>query len=455
VARSDEGADLKTLRDSADGLQGTRVPGVPAAELVMIAGVEQRTAREQTNDSATGLAGERIHTFLTLAVPLAYSYKRDTVTLYGNVAHATHGESRFEVMGSGDGAAALQAFPLKQPPLTYVSAPTASGIESTLVVRVNDLLWHEAPDLAGLGPGDRGYVTRTGDDGQTAVVFGNGERGARLPTGSGNVQASYRTGIGKAANLGAGRISQLVTRPLGVRDVINPLPASGGADRESRDQARRHAPLSVAALDRLVSVRDYEDFARIFAGVGKANAAHLSDGRVRLVHLTVAAEDDAPIGPDSDLLHNLETALRRYGDPRQPLRLEVRERSFLILQAAVKLLPDFLWQKVEPAIRTALLAAFGFANRDLGQDALLAVALQTIQGVGGVDFVDVDVFDTWTGVDAEELNKLAERLAAGMPKARLQALRARNDRKLGIRPAQLIYLTPEVPDTLILRERTS
>ena len=39
----------------------------------------------------------------------------------------------------------------------------------------------------------------------------------------------------------------------------------GGADRDSRDQARHNIPMAVMALDRLVSVKDYADFARTYA----------------------------------------------------------------------------------------------------------------------------------------------------------------------------------------------
>lgn len=442
------------------------VRGVPAAELVLLAGVSQDLQREAKTAAESGetrlepVAGETTHSTLTLAAPLAYCYKRDTLTIYGNVAHATHGESRSEVLGSGDGAKALQSFPLKQPPLTYVSAPTTSGIASTLQVRVNDILWHEAESLAGLGPADRKYTLRTDDGGQTAVVFGNGERGARLPTGSDNVRAAYRNGIGKAGNVKAGQISQLASRPLGVKDVINPLPATGGGDRESRDQARRNAPLAVLALDRLISVQDYEDFTRTFAGVGKASAARLSDGRVQLVHITLAGEDDIPIAPDSDLLANLAKSLRRFGDPRQPLRLELRRRTFLVVQAEVKLLPDYFWEAVEPKIRAAMLDAFGFARRDLGQDALLSEVYATIQRVRGIDFLDVTLF---ASKDPEDLTApLYEGTPpldsdgtplTGVPAPRLRARLAQVDGKGKIQPAELLYLTPEVADTLILKER--
>ncbi|HEV8580967.1 MAG TPA: putative baseplate assembly protein [Thermoanaerobaculia bacterium] len=436
--------------DSATGKITVPVTGVPAAELAMIAGVRQGVSRINPGGSTRAdLPGDRIHTTLTLAKPLAYCYKRDTLRIYGNVAHATHGETRSEVLGSGDASKPHQAFTLKQPPLTYVSAPTPSGIASTLQARVNDVLWHEADCPAGLGPADRIYFVRIDDGGQTTVVFGDGKRGARLPSGAENVRAKYRSGIGKEGNVKAGQISQLATRPLGVKDVINPVPATGGASAESRDQARRNAPLAVMALDRLVGVQDYADFARTFAGVGKSSATRLSDGRVQLVHVTIAGEDDIPISKDSDLLLNLEEALLRFGDPRQPVAVAVRQRFFLVVEAEVRVLPDYLWDKVEPQIRAAMAEAFGFARRDLGQDARLSEVYRAIQGVPGVDYVDVNVFAK------RDPEKLEEKLdLKDQPRRRLPASLARIE-KGEIQPAQLFYLTPDVADTLILKERKS
>ncbi len=50
-------------------------------------------------------------------------------------------------------------------------------------------------------------------------------------------------------------------------------------------------------LDRIVSLRDFEDFARAFAGIGKAQATWLWDGERRLVHLTVAASNGGAVRP--------------------------------------------------------------------------------------------------------------------------------------------------------------
>jgi predicted phage baseplate assembly protein len=312
---------------------GVVVPGVKASELVMLAAVSQTVKRiEITNDGAKSpadLPGDKTHTFINLAEDLAYCYKRDTLKIYGNVVKATHGETRNETLGGGDASKPLQQFALKQPPLTFVSASNPAGVDSTLVVRVNDVQWQETESLAGALPAERKFVTRTDDDGKTTVVFGNGKNGARLPTGQENVKAVYRNGIGKPGNVKAGQISLLVTRPLNVKDVVNPLPATGGADKEDRDQARDNAPLAVTALDRLVSTQDYADFARQFAGIGKASAARLSDGLKQIVHVTIAGADDIPIALTSDLYRNLVEALHDFGDPYLPIKVEVRELKLL------------------------------------------------------------------------------------------------------------------------------
>ena len=441
------------------------------SELSMLSTVSQsvrmQSAAPDSNDGApTPLPGDRTHTFIKLAKQLAYCFKRDSVKIYGNVVLATHGETRTETLGSGDGSKPLQQFTLKQPPLTFIPAPNPSGVDSTLKIYVNDVQWHESHTLVGLQGRDRRFVTQTDDDGKTAVIFGNGREGARLPTGIENVRAVYRNGIGKGGNVKAEQISLLSTRPLGAKEVINPLPASGGADKETRDQARKHAPLAVMALDRLVSVQDYEDFTRVFAGIGKARAAELSDGRRQIVHLTIAGADDIAIETHSDLYRNLTEALRRFGDPYQPFRIELRELKLLVLSARARIHPDYLWVKVEPKIRAALLDLFSFERRELGQDALLSEAISAMQSVAGVEYVDVDTFggvgekiaDSGSEVRrlrtpaeiAEEVQSIVGSSSKG-PAHRVSVNLADFEGQV-LRPAQLAYLSPLVPATLILNE---
>jgi hypothetical protein len=448
--------------------------GVRFSELAMLSTVTQDVQLRQHSPGTTGitppstpLAGDKTHSFIKLANKLEYCFKRETVTIYGNVVKATHGETRKEVLGSGDGAKALQSFVLKQPPLTYVSASNPSGVDSTLKVYVNDVQWRKADALAGLSPTDRNFITKTDDEGKTTVVFGNGREGARLPTGIENIKAEYRNGIGKPGNVKAGQITLLTTRPLGVKEVINPLRASGGADREHRDQARKNAPLAVKALDRLVSVQDYEDFARIYAGIGKARAVELSDGRRQLVHVTIAGADDIPIDKNSDLYRNLRQALLDFGDPYQAIKFEIRELMLIVISARIRILPEYQWEPVVTQVRAALLDAFGFERRELGQDVLLSEVVSVMQAVRGVAYVDVDAFG---GIPEKKLDQGQRRLLTPaeigdevqtivtQSKTEGPAHRARVNLAIfegkNLRPAQLAFLTPDVPETLILNQIT-
>lgn len=465
------------------------VEGVKVSELLMIAGL--------THGYDATLPGDRTHTTLRLATGTAYVYKRDTLRIHGNVLAASHGETRVEVLGSGDATKSMQAFELKQPPLTWRPAPTAAGAESTLKVLVNNVEWDEVDTLAGRGPHDRVFVTRTGDDDRTTVRFGNGAQGARPPTGFENLRAEYRSGIGKGGNVRAGQIALMVHRPLGVKEVVNPLAASGGADRETAALIRENAPRSTIALDRLVSVSDYADFTRMYAGIAKADAVKLVDRVGELVHITVAGIDDMTIDADSDLYRNLLASLRTLGDPGLRVQVAQRERVALVLEAGIRIVDGHRWEPVVAEVRATLLDRFGFGARSLGQPALLCEIVAAIQSVRGVDRVDVDSFggipekvptDRGTRrvlITQEQITRLMRVItgrdlpdpgvltgnASGTafnvlgqtmqgkgpgvlrPAQRVEAERAVYERGL-LRPAQLAIFTPALPDTLVLNQIT-
>lgn len=365
----------------------------PSKDVVLLpANQDDETVREiafiaQTPDA---VVSDSYRTTVKLKSPLKNVYVRDTLALNANVARATHGETVAEILGSGDASLAYPRFTLSQSPLTYVSAATSSGAESTLQVRVNDLLWREVPTLFGHTANDHIYITRRDDEGKVAVQFGDGRSGARLPSGQDNVRASYRKGIGRQGNVRAGQLTTLLTRPLGVKEAVNPEAASGGDDPEAREDARRNAPLSVLTLDRAVSLRDYEDFARTFAGVAKALATWSWDGGARKVLLTIAGPEGAEIAENSDTFKNLLAALKQAGDPNVRIEMKSYRKATFQLAGSIKPVPEFLPEKVLAAVGQALRAQFSFEARSFGQPVSLSEVVATIQAVPGVAAVDVD-----------------------------------------------------------------
>jgi len=350
------------------------VTDTPAAQVVRLA-------------SATLVGG---CTQLVLESDLGYDFQRGSVRINGNVAPATHGETRTEVLGSGDASVGLQSFVLKQTPLTYVRATNAAGAVSTLQVRVNELLWTETPSSYTAQPGDQTYIVRLDDDAKAHVTFGDGERGQRLPTGVENVAATYRVGIGEAGLVQANQISLLVTRPLGLREVTNPTAPEGAEDPERLDDARENAPIKVLTLDRVVSLSDFEDFARGFGGVAKARAVWLWDGEKRIVHITLAAPKAQPIPPDSDVGKALLAALNGARHPDIPVRLGSVDLREFTLQARVNVDPRYTSDKVYAALKAHLADVFSFERMGFAQSVAASSVLAEMQSVAGVVAVDLD-----------------------------------------------------------------
>ena len=327
---------------------------------------------------------------LTLTRPIQSSYDPATVSVHANVVAATHGETETEILGSGSGIQTHQRFFLGKPPLTYTSAATASGRASSLEVRVNDVLWEEARSLYELDSQDQKYIVRIDDNGTPDVIFGDGDHGARLPSGQENIQSIYRSGIGQSGNLPAERLTILKTRPLGVTDVTNPVWATGGADPEAREDAAEKAPASVRTLDRIVSLQDFEDFSRAFAGIGKAQSVAVWNGAEQIVHITVAATNGDGVLPDSALYANLVKGIDAARDTIQQVQIASFIPLLFNLAAQIRLDPRYLLEQVEAQIRQQLAVQFTFIHRGFGQPVTAAEVVSAIQGIPGVIAVDLD-----------------------------------------------------------------
>lgn len=325
------------------------------------------------------------YTDITLAAALTECYDRATCVVFGNVAKATHGETVHQILGSGDARRTFQHFPTQHEPLTYVQADNAEGAASTMSVTVNDVPWSEMRTLFGTAPTNRVYTLTPEPDGPVVTEFGDGVHGARLPSGSQNVRATYRKGLGTLGNLDTEKISLPLDRPLGLTAATNPVPATGGVDPEPESHARQSMPLPVRALGRAVSLRDYADFALAFTGISLADATVLSVHGRRTIVVTVAGPDRAPA--PASTVQNLTSALRKAGDPHVRVVVLPHRTATFHIGLKVRLAAPVTLADVEAALRAAFSAqARGFAE-PVHRSGVIAVAAN----VPGVLAVDLDL----------------------------------------------------------------
>ena len=323
-----------------------------------------------------------------------------TAVLLGNVAGATHGEGvRNEPLGDGDAATAFQRFALRKKPLTYVPVGQSARGEAALRVLINGEQWGEVESLYGQPPTARVYTAQQADDGTSVLQFGDGATGARVPTGRGNVIATYRQGSGLEGRVKARQLDILLERPPGLKAVVNPAPAEGGADPETLDRARQAAPTTVKTFGRAISLLDFESLALESGLVAQARATWVWVGLEKAVHLTVAGQEGGIFSPEA--LEALHSGLTAQRDPNHPLILANFCRVPVVVHARIVVDGRFVRETVRKAARRALLDTFAFKNVPFARPVHLSDLYRVLQDVIGVTYVDIDLLhfkgrESWT-----------------------------------------------------------
>lgn len=324
-------------------------------------------------------------TTLSLHTALSGIYDATTVTVNANAVESTHGETVQELLGNGDGTSNALQFTLKQSPLTYVTAATGNGTQSTLQVWINGLQWHEVDNLLSVGPADRVFTSRVSPALSRIVQFGDGIDGSRTPTGQMNIRAVYRKGIGSPGMVNANQLSQPLDRPQGLKAVTNPSPASGAADPATAADARQSAPLPTLTIGRIVSLEDYQNFALNFAGIAKALATWTWFGARRGVFLTVAGANGAVLKDDDPILLKLVAAIQSGGNPFIPLKVVAFVPVLFQIGASVKVdTYTYDSDQVLAQVWSNLQAAFAFTERRLAQNVVAGEIVEIIQNTPGV-----------------------------------------------------------------------
>jgi hypothetical protein len=244
---------------------------------------------------------------------------------------------------------------------------------------------------------DPDYAVETDESDVTTVVFGDGQYGQIPPTGM-RILASYRVGGGAAGNVGAGQITVVSQAPrlqlLGAK-VVNRAPASGGAERESIEQAVKFAPLAFSSMQRAVTADDYVALARLFPGVSKARAEATGWNNIRLF---IAPKGSGE--PPSDILRR--DLLAYFEDKRMLttfIHIEGPDYVSVNVTADVEALPYFRNQDVSAAAEGALRSLFDFEAVDFRQTLYLSKIYEALESLAGVNSVFVSTFQRAGGED--------------------------------------------------------
>ncbi|SDF43518.1 putative baseplate assembly protein [Salipiger thiooxidans] len=387
-----------------------------------------------------GIRQHRAEVVQRLAVPSAFGRGPDhlavgiapplpgtaaQVTLMGNVAEASHGETRREeALGGGDATVPFQSFRVPPGEITHLPQATEVRPRPQVELRVDGVLWQEVPHLYGRSAKERAFTLRLPADAEPRVRGGDGLRaGARFPTGALNVRLTRRLGAGLAGNLSAGQLTVALEKPVGLRGVTNPLAASGGAPGETAEDARTAAPDGMRTFGRIVSLRDFAALALASGLVARADEAWVWMRMQRTAHLTVAGPGGAALPPETlVLLHGMLTASR---DPNRPLVLANMVRIPVALNARLLRDPAYRSEDVAEAARRAVLEVFDFGTVGIGRPVHLSNAHALLQSVPGVLAVDIDLLQLADHADLTPAERKLRAVTAAPVQPHIRLFRAR------------------------------
>ncbi|MBT1076096.1 baseplate J/gp47 family protein [Geobacter grbiciae] len=381
--------ELRTVawQENRQPVTGSRIPLVT----VPTALEKGRTLMVERADDATAAfftTVARIEgTTLVLSRDLPAGFTWGNTLIAGNVALAGHGESKVEkVLGSGDATRANQSFVFAEAGVSFVADPTQpAGVRAAIDLSVAGRVWKQVGSFADSGPTDHHYTVRMTEAGYLLIAFGDGVRGRRLPSGVNNVRLTFRSGTGLAGNLPAGS-SFKPSRPHRlVEKVRQPLPATGGNDREGVESLRANAPATLLTLERAVSLDDFAWLAMSQSSVWQARAFSRPTGlgRNEKVEVVVVPAGGGALGT---LAATLTDFLVAHAVPEVEVTvLPYESRTFalevLLTVDAAAYNPDV----VTAAVKSALQDVFSLRKRRLGQDLFLSEVYQVVEGVTGVE----------------------------------------------------------------------
>jgi hypothetical protein len=251
------------------------------------------------------------------------------------------------------------------------------------------------------------------------IQFGDGRRGMVPPDGRNSIIAkSYKIGGGSSGNVNVNTLTSLGRALAYVEAVSNPVAATGGADRESIDDAKNRAPYTIKSRDRAVTAEDFEMLAlRASPTLARAKCVPDRSNRGHIVLVLVPKAETRGEEMRRRLIpsHEVLRYVKQYLDDRKLVGtvLNVVKPRYKDLSLRVVLIrrtvgtSDRLRRDIEVKLRKYLHSLVGgraARGWDFGRPVLKTELIHTVEEVPGVEGVDtLEIRDESRDVAVEHL----------------------------------------------------
>jgi len=344
---------------------------------------------------------------------IVITYQPAAPSNYTGLVAAKHGQS---TIGENIGVSAgieNQAYSLFNTPV----------VDGSIIVYVDEgsgpQVWTYHQRIIDAFSAEAAYTLSVDANGVVTVIFGDDLTG-RIPAPGAVITADYMVGGGAIGNVAPNSLTQLQTGLSQVSAVNNAQGATGGADAESIDHIRIHAPLSITAINRAVTLDDYAALVLNNPSIAKAAAISTAYNAVNIyIHPagSFIASPMPSVPPGQPAGYNLinrvnaiapqltNSAMTGYMDNKKMVGTSIvvlppQYNLNGVLQAGyvpvnvtanVQVLPQYHTTAVQSATVAAIQNLFLFSVVDFGSRITLSSIYHALMQVEGVDYVNVTV----------------------------------------------------------------
>ena len=253
--------------------------------------------------------------------------------------------------------------------------------------------WDRVSHLSDFSSTDAIFEVVIDADNVHSIQFGDGISGL-IPAPNARIKADYVVGGGVIGNITSNVLTTIKAAPgltnsdvaeLAANVTITNEVATGGNDPESTESIRLLAPKSLTALNRAVSLSDYENLTLGVSSVGKAKAVASNRTSVTLYVSPLSSDTSTdtypgltledPEDPDSALIpkaewYSLRDRVVEFLENRTQLGISVTVAPPVYVPVNTVLeytkLPGYSSEQVESQIKSALLSIFSYNNINFG-----------------------------------------------------------------------------------------
>lgn len=355
-------------------------------------------ATTDPSDSVVLLAGTRVATDFVSNLDTQIIFETDyDVVVPGDGGEievdVTEGETRRnDVTGGYLDLGASTGLPNQ----TY-RLPHPQVYTDTIKIFIEDEEWFRVDSLLDHTATERVFETRVDSTGYTWLRLGDGVNGDIPPLGL-MVQTEYRTGVGAAGNVAAGKVATIFDQAVdgvsvAVDDTGTPKSSdmAEGTDPEDIESIRRNAPRAFNTQKRAVTVQDFTDLALTVPGVSKAKAVAKYFSSIT-VYVCGAQGREA----SDDLIETTFETLQSYALTGVTVTVSAASNIGINLGSSgdpvlVEVLDTYSRSSVQYQVERALEARFDIANVDLEDLITVSDIYRTVMSVEGVRFVDIPI----------------------------------------------------------------